>query len=297
MALLNKISNQLISSVNEKWYRMTEPVKLAYLRNKYEKFYGPDEPEPKIFVYTATYNRSKILRERAIETVLSQTYNNFVYLIVGDCCTDDTAEVVKKVRDPRVKFLSVAKRGYRYPPTPENHWFAGGVVAQNTALNAVPDDCTWLARLDDDDLWAQDHLESSLQFALSGNYECVTSGTRSVRYGTEKDIYGDLLYGPYYQEPLPVTDRYIYNPQIGAINTLLCRSYLKYFKYNLSCWRKKHNKTNDGDLFHRLGLAGVRMGFLEKINFYCIPRPGEETIGLDAYRAKKQEIIDHYAFK
>jgi glycosyltransferase involved in cell wall biosynthesis len=269
---------------------------LACLRRKYEKFYGPDEPEPKIFIYTPTYNRGSILKERALETVLAQTYKNFIYLVVGDCCTDNTEEIVKSINDPRVQFFNLKKRGYRYPPIPENHWFAGPVIAANVALNMVPSKCSWIARLDDDDIWAEDHLESSLKFALTGNYEFVTSGSRTVRHGVETDVMGDYLYGPYFQEPLPTEERYVYNPLIGATNTLLYRSYLKDFKYDINCWRRKHNKINDLHLFHRLGIAGVRMGFLEKINFFCIPRPGEETIGLDAYRAKAEEFTEHFSF-
>jgi len=289
--------NTAIAFVKEHWYRCSEPWKLALLRHRFEKYYGPDDPAPKVFVYTPTYNRGHILRERALKGVLSQTYKNFTYLVVGDCCTDDTPEIMRAVDDPRVRFYNLPTRSYRYPPTAENHWFAGPVVAANTALARVPDDCAWIARVDDDDTWLEDHLEASLAFALAGNYEFVTSLALTERYGKRAIAEPVNLYGPYFKEPLPDASRYVYNPKIGATNTLLYRSYLRFFRYNLDCWRGSHNKVNDVNLYHRLGVAGVRMGCREKVSMHYFPRPGEETVGSEAYRNNPEKMEKHFAFK
>lgn len=289
--------NQLISIFKKNWYHYSEPVKLAYFRYKYEKYYGPDEPTPKVFIYTPTYNRGEILVDRAIKSVISQNYKNFTYLIVGDCCTDNTQNLVHQINDPRIIFVNLTKRGYRYPPTVENHWFAGPVVAANTALSLVPGDCSWIARIDDDEIWHPDHLESVLAYALKGNYELVTSSSRTIRDGKEIIVSGDRLYGSYFREPLPAENRYVYNPIIGSINTLLYRQYFKSFKFNIDCWRKPHNRVNDIDLLHRLGTAGVRIGFLDKVTCDCLPRPGEETIGIEAYCRDAENKYNHFIFK
>ena len=42
--------------------------------------------------------------------------------------------------------------------SPENHWFAGPVVAINKGLEFIESD--WIARIDDDDIWTEDHLEN-----------------------------------------------------------------------------------------------------------------------------------------
>ncbi len=286
--------DRLIAGIRSRWYDHYEPLKLAYLRRKFEKFYGPDDIEPEIFVYTPTYNRGSILVERAVKSVLAQTYRNFHYLVIGDCCTDNTAELLSAIDDPRFEFHNIPKRGYRYPPTVENHWFAGPVVAANTALQRVQG--KWIARLDDDDIWEPDHLSKVLSFALAGNWEFVTADMTGIRDGQEQLMRGDPLYGDYFKLPYPITDGYFYNPIIGGTNTVLYRSYLGAFRYNLDCWRKSHNRVNDIDLFVRLGKAGVRMGHLNEVTCRLLPRPGEQTIGLDAYRRKEKDMMEHFSF-
>ena len=86
------------------------------------------------------------------------------------------------------------------------------------------------------------------------------------------------------------------SPKIGGVSTWLYRSYLKFMKYNIDCWRKKWNRVNDIDLSLRFYKAGVRMGFLEEVLAYIIPRPGEESVGLEAYKLSSKEMLDKYNF-
>lgn len=272
------VVNKLISGLNAWRFGLTERplVKLARLLHGNEYARGKDE-DPLISVYTPTYNRAGILLERAIPTVLAQTYKNFEFIIVGDCCTDDTAARVGAIKDSRIRFYNLPKRGYRYPPTAENHWLAGPVVAANQALKMVHG--KWIARIDDDDLWTPDHLESLLKFAQEGNYEFVSAAYEAERYGQRVivDVKND-------------------SPRIGGTQTWLYRSYLKFMRYNINCWRKSWNRVNDTDLQDRFYKAGVRMGFLEKVVAYILPRPGEKTIGLSAYKESAAKHEDHFKF-
>jgi len=269
--------DKLISTLNSIRYALTEPVILRIMRLIYEKDYRDKNENPLISVYTPTYNRAKLLIERAVNSVLRQTYKNFEYIIVGDHCTDDTAKLISKINDPRIRFYNLPERGYRYPPTVENHWFAGPVVPANFALKKVRG--KWIARIDDDDIWTEDHLEVLLRFAQKGNYEFVSSSYIAVRHGKE------IL--------IDVKDQ---TPRIGGTQTWLYRSYLKFMKYNINCWRKKWNRVNDTDLQDRFYKAGVRIGFLDRVTCYVLPRPGEETIGLEAYRLTAKEKIEHFRF-
>ena len=64
---------------------------------------------PRISVVIPTYNRASTLK-RAIQSVLSQSFNDLELLVVDDASTDTTADVVKKFSDPRLRYLPSQER-------------------------------------------------------------------------------------------------------------------------------------------------------------------------------------------
>jgi glycosyltransferase involved in cell wall biosynthesis len=62
--------------------------------------------QPLVSVVTPFHNTARFLDE-CIESVLSQTYSNFEYILVDNCSTDGSAEIVKSYasRDPRIRFI------------------------------------------------------------------------------------------------------------------------------------------------------------------------------------------------
>jgi glycosyltransferase involved in cell wall biosynthesis len=104
---------------------------------------------PRVSIITATYNRSDVLRY-AIESVLGQTFRDWEHIIVGDCCTDDTAAVVAGFGDPRILFFN-RETNFGEQSQPNNDGFerASGEL---------------IAYLNQDDLWFPDHLESLMRY-------------------------------------------------------------------------------------------------------------------------------------
>lgn len=265
-------ADRVISGVNGARYRMTEPARLGLARRRHEAEYAIPRSTPLISVYVPTYNRAKLLIDRAVSSVLAQTYTHFELIIVGDHCTDDTEARVARIRDPRIRFYNLPKRRPRYPETVENHWFAGPVMAANRALELVRGQ--WIARIDDDDIWTEDHLEALYTHAHRGGYEFVSGAYVAERDGERKVVNAEDDV-----------------PRVGGTQTWLYRSYLRCFRYNIHCWRKSWNRVNDVDLQMRMWSAGVRMGFLDRVVAYVLPRPGEKTVGLDAYRRARQNQL------
>ena len=65
----------------------------------------------KVSIIIATYNRAALL-PRAIKSVLAQTFTDYELIIVDDCSSDDTWEIVGDFTDPRIRvFRHETNRG------------------------------------------------------------------------------------------------------------------------------------------------------------------------------------------
>jgi Glycosyl transferase family 2 len=101
-------------------------------------------PSPRVSIITATYNRSNVLRY-AIESALWQTFPDFEMLVIGDGCTDDSAEVVASFGDSRLQWQNLAQNSGNQS-LPNN---AGLEIARGK----------FIAYLGHDDIWLPHHLE------------------------------------------------------------------------------------------------------------------------------------------
>ena len=64
---------------------------------------------PLVSVIIPTYNQSRFLAD-AIQSVLSQTYQNFEIIVVDDGSTDDTAQVGAQFGD-HIRYIYQANKG------------------------------------------------------------------------------------------------------------------------------------------------------------------------------------------
>ena len=183
--------------------------------------------------------------------------------------------MIKKIGDPRIKFYNI-KRRILYKKNIENLWFVGPVRAINFALSKAKG--KWVARIDDDVSWDEQHLDKSLSFCVKKKLEFATAAVATTRFGKK----------------IVMEYEKINNQIIGGSNTFFYISYLKFFKFNLFCWMRKFHRVNDVDLFDRMTKAGVRTGFRKEVSLYASPRPNEETMGLDQIILKNEEYEKKY---
>ncbi|WP_245564878.1 glycosyltransferase family 2 protein [Spirosoma panaciterrae] len=102
---------------------------------------------PVVTIIMATYNRSNIVTY-AIQTVLSQTEQDWELLVIGDHCTDNTADVIASFNDPRIRFINLpANIGEQSGPN-------------NVGLKQARSE--FIAFLNHDDLWFSNHLAACL---------------------------------------------------------------------------------------------------------------------------------------
>ena len=200
--------------------------------------------QPLVSVIVPTYNKGRILTERAIPSVLAQTHRNFELIIVGDHCTDNTEQLVKGFRDDRIRFINLAERG-KYPSSSWDRWLVAGSVPRNKGLELASGE--WIAPLDDDDEFSNDHLEQLLSHAQQNRYEMVYG---VVQMETEPGKWADC-------GSLPLRYKHVCHLSV------LYSSSLKFFRYDVNAW--KYVEPDDWNLWRRMKEAGVRIGFLNRV--------------------------------
>jgi glycosyltransferase involved in cell wall biosynthesis len=108
---------------------------------------------PAVTVIIPTYNWSTVL-PYSIGSVLDQTFTDFELLVIGDRCTDDSADVVGRIDDPRVRWVNLDVRT-SHQSGPNNK---GIDLARGSAI----------AYLGHDDLWLPHHLETLVPLVRNG---------------------------------------------------------------------------------------------------------------------------------
>ena len=71
---------------------------------------------PKVSIVIATYNMSSVL-PYSVGSALGQSFADFELIVVGDGCTDDSAEVVRAIGDERLRWINLpANSGHQSTP-------------------------------------------------------------------------------------------------------------------------------------------------------------------------------------
>ena len=108
-----------------------------------------------VSIITPSYNTAKFIG-KTIESVQNQTYQNWEMIIVDDCSTDNTDEVIDGyLSDQRIKYIKNEKN-------------SGAAVSRNRALRETKG--KWIAFLDSDDLWSPKKLEKQISFMEKNGY-------------------------------------------------------------------------------------------------------------------------------
>lgn len=108
-----------------------------------------------VSVIMPSYNTAEFIEE-TIKSVLAQTYDNWELIIVDDCSTDNTDEIVAAfLSDARIRYI-------------KNDINSGAAVSRNRALREA--NGKWIAFLDSDDLWMPEKLEKQIAFMKEKGY-------------------------------------------------------------------------------------------------------------------------------
>lgn len=102
---------------------------------------------PHVTFVIATYRRADALR-CTLRSLLLQAHSDWTALVIGDCCGDETAEAVRSLGEPRIRYYNLPRR-------------CGEQSGPNTAgLHVAEGD--FVSFLNHDDLLLGDHLVLAL---------------------------------------------------------------------------------------------------------------------------------------
>ncbi len=102
-----------------------------------------------ISIIMAAYNAENTI-EKAVMSVIAQTYTQFELIIINDCSTDKTLSIIKKFEafDKRIFLIN-------------NPYNRGVSDTRRYGLEKARGE--WIAILDSDDAWAADKLEKQIR--------------------------------------------------------------------------------------------------------------------------------------
>jgi glycosyltransferase involved in cell wall biosynthesis len=135
---------------------------------------------PKVSIIISTYNGAKYIGE-TIESVRSQTWQNWELIIVDDGSDDNTCEVITSIRDERIHLHKAGRIGIN------------GRI-KNIALSKISGEL--IAFIDHDDLWAPVKLEKQVAilkeypdagFSLTGGYNFKITGEPFENFYKQKE--------------------------------------------------------------------------------------------------------------
>tara|TARA_B100000929_G_scaffold219305_1_gene175895 strand:+ start:17188 stop:18159 length:972 start_codon:yes stop_codon:yes gene_type:complete len=190
---------------------------------------------PKISVLLPVYNAEAFIA-KSIQSILDQTEPDFELLVIDDCSTDGSIEIINRFKDPRIIFHRKKRN-------------SGYTESLNWAIDQARG--TYIARMDADDVSLPKRFEKQLTFleqhpdvALCGTDARVEGSSLKFNYPTEpKAIQVNLLLGSS-----------LIHPSIMGRAEIF-----KHYKYDPT-----KEPAEDYDLFTRLVVAGEKLANLDE---------------------------------
>ena len=130
----------------------------------------------KISVLMAVYNAQATIA-LALRSILEQTRQADQIVVVNDGSTDDTARILQEYS---------CQHGFRVLTLTKNRGFSSAI---NTGLRECR--CAWIARLDADDWWDSNHLETLERSIAAATENSSLVATRARYWNEEGHLIGD----------------------------------------------------------------------------------------------------------
>lgn len=193
-----------------------------------------DESSLPVSVLMTTFNGVKYLRE-TIDSILGQTWQDFEFVIIDDCSTDQTVEIIRSYSDPRIVLV-------------ENENNIGISESRNKAIRRARGEYIFVT--DQDDVSEPERIKLQLSY---------------LRVHPDIDVLGARVY--FIKDGARVEDdmRVLTEPYQIEVALFFARHNLTYSSMALKrkfvrehdvCFRAQYHYAEDYELYHRMALSG-----------------------------------------
>lgn len=163
-----------------------------------------------VSIIMAAYNAEKTINA-AVRSVIKQTYQYWELIVINDCSTDSTSEIISSMaaENKRIRIINNEKN-------------RGVSVSRKKGAEAALGQ--WIAILDSDDLWAEDKLEKQIKYAQKKDAELVFTGSAFI------DSDGNAI-GWYLHVPPEINYRKLLKQNVVSNSSVLVKKelYLKHY--------------------------------------------------------------------
>ena len=182
----------------------------------------------RVTVLMPVYNAAPFV-QAAIDSILSQSFKAFELLIIDDASTDETADIVRKFKDPRINFITNDKN-------------MGIAATLNRGLDRSNGE--YIARMDADDISFPDRLKRQVDF-LNKNPEVAVVGSWVNFIGIYSGAKVRMPWGPACVRAHLCLGNPLCHPAVMIRKTVLDEYKMRY--------DEQYSRSEDYDLWSRIG--------------------------------------------
>ena len=184
------------------------------------------------------YNGEKFLRE-AIDSILSQTFSDFEFIIVDDGSTDNSLNIIRSYTDPRIRVI-------------ENKRNLGGSASRNKGIKMSRG--KYIAVMDADDISLPGRFARQLAF-MDANPHIGVCGTQREDFGNRTKKFVVL------NKHEEIVTNFLFSCRINHPSVFMRKNILLSLG---GFYNTKYRLTEDYELWIRLFLRGAKFANLDE---------------------------------
>lgn len=228
---------------------------------------------PKVSIILSTYNRSHFI-DRAIESVLEQTFSDWELIIVDDGSTDNTEEIIKQWQ-------------IRYPKIIYSKSLENVGIARNSNRGLRMAKGEYIAIIDDDDRWIdKNKLAKQIEFLDKNPDHVAVGGGIIVINKDSKEIFRYLK--PETDEQ--IRDKMLFDNTMANSTTVFRRPTAE----KVGLYDESLRYSADRDFFLKLGLEGKLYNFPEYFANYTMAGQNTSIVKMKEHLRSSLMVMKRY---